>query len=148
MAEMRYQQAGSSIKTGYFDKNAFKRREKLLLVLRTGVAGVHFHVDTGSEEGREFLETLVPGTELVLYRDPDNEHDQWAVSVFTKDDQELGYITRFKNETIARLMDYGKKFYAYVDEPRERPKDPVKARRTCAPTERFEIPFSVYMSDE
>ena len=106
-----------------------------------------FHVDKTSDEGRALIESLLPGTELHLFRDTDNEHDKWAISVCTGDDRELGYITRFKNETIARLMDYGKVFHAFVDEPVPPPKDDTEARRTQSPTESFEIPFSVYMED-
>lgn len=104
-------------------------------------------MDDNSEEGRELLDSLTPGTELHLFRDPDNEHDQWAISVYTTDDQELGYVTRFKNETIARLMDYGKVFHAFVDEQPEAPKDADEARRTRARTEDYRVPFSVYMEE-
>ena len=130
---------------GYFDREAVKKERKLYLVLQTGIAGLRFHID--SDEARELLESLVPGTELLLFRDTENEHDRWAVSVYTKSDDMLGYITRFKNETIARLMDYGKKFYAYVDEPPEPPADATEARRTRAPTEDYRLPFSVYMEE-
>ena len=53
-------------------------------------------------------------------------------------------MTRYKNETIARLMDEGKAFHAYVDERRQIPDDPVTYRRTIAPTEGFKVCFSVY----
>ena len=71
----------------------------------------------------------------------------WAISVYTTDDKELGYVTRFKNETIARLMDYGKVFHAYVDDPPEPPKDETERRRTRAPTENYSLPFSIYMEE-
>ena len=147
MAKVQQQEAEKTIRAGYFDRSAFQQKEKLVLVLKTGVAGLRHHVDIESDAGKALLDKLSPGTELMLFRDTDNEHDQWAVSVFTKDDEELGYITRFKNETIARLMDNGKKFFAYVDEPPEPPADATERRRTCAPTESFEVPFSVYMED-
>ena len=66
---------------------------------------------------------------------------------YTSDDRELGYVTRFKNETIARLMDCGKVFHAYVDEPPEPPKDATELRRTRTSTENFKLPFSIYMDD-
>ena len=116
-------------------------------MLQTGIAGLQFHVDDNSEEGRKLLESLTPGTELNLYRDPDNEHDRWAISVYTTDDKELGYVTRFKNETIARLMDEGKVFHAYVDEPPAPSGDSLQERRERAATENFRLPFSIYMED-
>lgn len=141
------QEQGQPLRAGFFDRNAFTQKAQMLLVLKSGVAGLHYHVDKYDEEGKEFLESLTPGTELVLQRDTDNEHDQWAISVYTMDHQELGYITRFKNETIARLMDLGKVFHAYVDEPPEPPKDEVEERRTRAWTENYDLPFSVYMEE-
>ena len=93
------------------------------------------------------MESLTPGTELRFFRDPDNEHDKWAISVYTSDDRELGYVTRFKNETIARLMDHGKVFHAYVDEQPDEPEDFATLRRTRARTENYKLPFSIYMDD-
>lgn len=56
-------------------------------------------------------------------------------------------MSRFKNETIARLMDCGKVFHAYVDELPPPPKDATEARRTRAPTEDYRVPFSIYMEE-
>lgn len=147
MADHQMQENCRSIRSGYFDRDAFREKERSILVLKTAVAGLHFHVDDNSDEGRDLLEGLTPGTELHLFRDTDNEHDKWAISVYTTDDRELGYVTRFKNETIARLMDHGKVFHAYIDEPPEPPKDAAEARRTRTPTENYRLPFSVYMDD-
>ncbi len=147
MADNGIQQEGTPIRSGYFDREAFKKKKKSILVLKTAIAGMYYHVDSRTENGKKLLESLKPGTELMLYRDTDNEHDKWAISVYTSDDRELGYITRFKNETIARLMDYGKVFHAYVDEKPEMPKDATEARRTIAPTEDYDLPFSVYMDE-
>ena len=147
MADRQIRQEGTPMRSGFFDRHAFAEKRRMILVLKTAVAGLHYHVDSGSEEGRSVLEKLKPGTELRLFRDPGNEHDRWAISVYTSDDRELGYVSRFKNETIARLMVQGKVFCAYVDEPPEPPKDKTEARRTIAPTENYELPFSVYMED-
>lgn len=147
MADYQIQGKSRSIRSGYFDHDAFQKKRRSLLVLKTAVAGLHFHIDDNSEEGSALLESLTPGTELHLFRDTDNEHDEWAISVYTTDNRELGYVTRFKNETIARLMDYGKVFRAYVDEPPETPKDATEARRTRALTEDYKLPFSIYMDD-
>lgn len=147
MSDYEMQNRGQTLRSGFFDKNAFRRKSREILVLKTAVAGLQFHVDENSDEGRKLLESLIPGTELHLFRDTGNEHDEWAISVYTTDDKELGYVTRFKNETIARLMDYGKVFHAYVDEPPKPPKDATEARRTRTPTENYQLPFSVYMEE-
>lgn len=147
MADNRLAQEGSPIRAGFFDREAFQRKSRMLLVLQTGVAGFTHNVDLETPEGKALLESLTPGTELLLLRDTDNIHDKWAISVFTMDKRRLGYISRFKNETVSRLMDLGKVFHAYVDEKRVLPDDPTQYRRTVAPTERLEVPFSVYMED-
>lgn len=146
MAEMQMERQGQSLRAGFFNRDAFQQKTRTILVLKTAVAGLYFHVDQ-EKDGQQLLESLTPGTELRLFRDTDNEHDKWAISVYTTDDRELGYVSRFKNETIARLMDQGKVFHAYVDEPLPPPTDAVEERRTRARTEDYRLPFSVYMED-
>ena len=147
MAEMQVQQKEQVIRSGYFDREAFAQKKRWILVLKTAIAGLQFYVDDNSEEGRKLLDSLVPGTQLHLFRDPDNEHDCWAISVYTTDDRELGHVTRFKNETIARLMDEGKVFHAVVDEPPETRSQDQQPGFRQTPTENFKLPFSIYMED-
>ena len=147
MHDPQMMQQGMPLRSGYFDSEAFTRKSRSILVLKTGIAGMQYHVDENSEEGRQLLQALTPGTELRLFRDTDNEHDKWAISVYTSDDRELGYVTRFKNETIARLMDCGKVFHVFVDEPPEPPKDETEKRRTQAYTENYKLPLSIYMDE-
>lgn len=143
MPDFAYEKPQSVIKGGFYNKDFFHPTEKLTLVLQTGLAGISHKLNPEeNEEDKKLLETLSVGTELKLYRDVDNEHDRWAVAVCTTDNRDIGYITRFKNETIARLMDLSRQFKAYVA---EKPKDETERRRTTAPTENFEIPMDVYM---
>ncbi len=121
------------------------------MVLKTGIAGLQFHIE--NEEEREALNAITPGTELLLYREPENEHDKWAIAVHLTEEDKLGFITRFKNETIARLMDSGKKFIGVVDDPEadEEAKEIVDKelrRSRHAPTENMALPFSVYLVEE
>lgn len=142
MPDILYQEKKDEITAGFFNKNAFTEKKRLLLVLKTGIAGMNHHVDVSTEEGKKILSKLTPGTKLSLYRDPDNEHDEWAVCVCTEENEEIGYITRFKNETIARLMDYGKKFVAVIDEPENR-----EGAKQHTFTENLNVPFSVYLEE-
>lgn len=101
----------------------------------------------------EALDNLQPGTELILYRESDNKYDKWAIAVHLTEDDKLGFITRFKNETIARLMDVGKKFIAVVDDPAEDAEaaeiaEKENRRNRNAATENMAIPFSVYMIED
>lgn len=150
MSNLSYDTAQAPIGVGFFDQNAFKKKAHLILVLETGLAGVDFaagdHED-GHAAFFELIDSLEPGTELRLFREPDNRHDKWAVPVFTTDDVKVGYLSRYKNETIARLMDEGKKFVAYVAEKLETAQEKQEWEKTHAPTERYRVPVKVYMEE-
>src|SRR5438046_2833477 len=45
---------------------------------------------------------------FLLLRESENEHDKFAVAIYTAKREKLGYLPRAKNETIARLLDAGK----------------------------------------
>ena len=139
MAEYLQQEKSEEFHAGFFKPDTFRKKEIQIKVLETAIAGMGFHVKDEREE--ENLEKLIPGTELKLYREPDNQYDEWAIAVYYDEDDLLGYVTRYKNETIARLMDCGKKFIAIVDEHRE---SDEKVNRGIAPTERG-IPISIYL---
>lgn len=59
--------------------------------------------------------TLIPGTLLVLRREPANAHDPLAIMIFTESGAHLGYVPRAKNEALARLMDAGKILFARLE---------------------------------
>ena len=144
------QEAPQVLRGRMYNRDAAKPKEQQILVLKTGIAGVQFHIE--NEEERVALNNIKPGTELLLYREPDNDHDEWAVAVHLTEDDKLGYISRFKNETIARLMDAGKKFIAIVDEPefdlpefQNEHRVRVHRNQRSAPTENRALPFSMYL---
>lgn len=139
MAQFLYEEEDTQLYAGFFQPNTFKKKEQEIKVLETSIAGMGFHVENSEEQ--ENLQKLKPGTELKLFREPENEFDQWAVAIYYGDDDQIGYLTRYKNETIARLMDCGKQFKAVVDEARE---ETDMKREGKTPTESG-IPISVYM---
>ena len=86
----------------------FKAFEEDILALESIVAG------TSYLNLKEIEKELIPKeTELILKREPDNKFDKFAIKVLYKNNK-LGYIPKSKNQTIARLMDVGKQFYAKV----------------------------------
>ena len=85
--------------------------ERDILVLESYIAGTS-HVE-GIEE---IAKALKIGEELDLFRQPDNDHDDKAILVKTKAGVKLGYIKRMQNEVMARLMDAGKSFRAYISD--------------------------------
>lgn len=111
------QEAPASLRGRMFRQDTSRPKEKQILVLKTGIAGAQFNIE--SEEEQAALDSLVPGTELLLYREHENEYDEWAIAVYLTEEDKIGFISRFKNETIARLMDAGKKFVAITDDPSE-----------------------------
>ena len=84
----------------------------------------------------------------MLYREPENEYDEWAIAVYLTEDDKIGFISRFKNETIARLMDAGKKFVAITDDPSEVEETEERGRRKNAPTENMALPVSIYLVEQ
>lgn len=142
------QTAPQSLRGRMYQRDNGKAKERRILVLKTGVAGLSYHI--ASDEERAALDALKPGTELMLFREPDNEYDEWAIAVHLTNEDKIGFISRFKNETIARLMDVGKRFIGVVDDPAtdETAREIVERdqrRRRSAPTEDMSVPFSVYM---
>lgn len=143
------QEAPQSFRGRMYRQDNAKPKEHRILVLKTGIAGLQFHIE--NEEEMKALHMIAPGTELLLFREPDNEHDEWAVAVHLTVDDKLGFISRFKNETIARLMDAGKKFIGVVDEledDSEAEETEQLRRNRRAPTENMALPFSVYLIEE
>lgn len=131
---------------GFYSRDTFRRKESLILVLQTGLAGGKYFLDVnGNPDDRLLLESLKKGSELKLFRDVGNEYDEWAILVSTPEGRDIGHITRFKNETIARLMDEGKEFRAYVGEKPEEPESEEERQRRFAPTERFDVPIDIFM---
>lgn len=142
MADLAYQEQGKPIRSGFFNSEAFREKKTSILVLKTAVAGLR--IDPRSPE---YADALKPGAELFLYREPDNNFDDWAIAVYLTPEKRIGYVTRYKNETIARLMDIGRVFRAYVDvAPTEEQLAAMKPQ-TSTPTEDWNLPFAVYMEE-
>ena len=145
------QEAPQSFRGRMYQRDNSRSKEQRILVLKTGIAGLQFHIENEAEQ--EALNAITPGTELMLFREPENEYDEWAVAVYLTKDDKLGFVSRFKNETIARLMDAGKKFIGVVDDPEVDPDakkivEEEHRRSHRAPTENMALPFSIYLIDE
>lgn len=146
------QEMPQTLRGRMYRRDAYCPRERRVLVLQTGVAGLLHYAQ--SEEEQAELRAIAPGTELLLFREPENEHDRWAIAVYLTEERKIGFISRFKNETIARLMDAGKRFVAVVDDPAADPaaqkiveKEQLRRGRR-APTESMALPLSVYLIEE
>lgn len=145
------QEAPQSLRGRMYQRDDSRPKEQRILVLKTGIAGLQFNVE--NEEEQAALNAITPGTELMLFREPDNEHDEWAIAVHLTEKDKLGFISRFKNETIARLMDAGKKFIGVVDDPvaDDTAKEIVEKelrRSRRAPTENMALPISVFLIED
>ena len=145
------QEVPQSYRGRMFRQDNARPKEQRILVLKTGIAGLQFHIE--NEEEQVALNAITPGTELMLFREPDNEYDEWAIAVHLTEDDKLGFVSRYKNETIARLMDAGKKFIGVVDDPEidsvaKEIKENDLHRNHHAPTENMALPFSIYLVEE
>lgn len=148
MSNYEMQEAPRHFRGRMFRQDASRSKEKWILILKTGLAGTKFHIQNEAE--RDAVAAIKPGTELLLYRETNNEHDPWAVAVYLTEKDQIGYITRGKNETIARLMDAGKKVIAITDDPEERlaglPEEERESRRAYwVSLQSINIPFCVYL---
>jgi hypothetical protein len=75
------------------------------------IAGTQYHnVSTNHELAR-----LAVGDALRLKREPDNKYDESAIAVYTQANDMVGYIPRYQNRTIARIMDQGVVVTATID---------------------------------
>ncbi len=115
-----------------------KRMRFRFLILRTGVAGLARRLSKYGSHIQTLLDMIHTGDLLRLVREEDNDCDPFAVSVHTTTKLKLGYLPRFKNEPVARLLDYGYQVVAFVDSPPE--KDIV-----WSSTEDVRVPISVYL---
>lgn len=139
------QEASRSLRGRMFQADDARPKENRILVLKTGMAGYYKlkpeYIEMGATD---------PGKELLLFRESDNFGDEWAIRVYLTPEIKLGYVPRFKNEAIARLMDMGKKFIAVVDPVEEYANMSEKDRERSLHvlTEDMKYPFSIYMIEE
>lgn len=70
------------------------------------IVGMRFH--PGAQDR---LDSLEPGTPLILKREPSNPYDENAIEVYHEADglppQKLGYVPRGKAEILAPMIDQG-----------------------------------------
>ena len=81
----------------------------ICLVPHTRVAGT-----THVRGVRDLAGALAEGERLRLERDTHNRYDRWAIKVFDKRDNRLGFVSADISEIPARLMDGGKSLFAEV----------------------------------
>jgi hypothetical protein len=74
---------------------------------------------THLKEDPQALEAeLTKGERLNFFREPENPHDNLAISVKNALGKKIGYVPRKNNEILARLMDAGKLVYGTVVDKR------------------------------
>lgn len=78
---------------------------------RVTVVGEHYVDDI-----EKTLLALHVGMVVLLQREPDNEHDADAISVWTERHDRIGYVARYQNQAYAELMDQGRLLYGVVSE--------------------------------
>jgi len=67
-------------------------------LLQFFVAGFRFY------KGMELLAYMQEGDLLELVREPNNEHDNWAVALYWNNEK-IGYVPRDENALLSRLLD-------------------------------------------
>ncbi|MEI6335253.1 MAG: HIRAN domain-containing protein [Methylococcaceae bacterium] len=79
-----------------------------IFLLETHIAGLRYY------DIKNLSTPLQLTDALLLRREPDNVHDDLAIVVLTVTAQKLGYLPKFRNPVLARLMDAGKSLVAEV----------------------------------
>ncbi len=79
-----------------------------IFLLETHIAGLRYY------DIKNLSMPLQLAYTLMLRREPDNVHDELAIVVLTVTAQKLGYLPKFRNPVLARLMDAGKSLVAEV----------------------------------
>lgn len=51
-----------------------------------------------------------------MKRENNNEHDELAIMILTRNSDKLGYVSRSKNEVLTRLMDSGKLIFGKIED--------------------------------
>lgn len=64
----------------------------------------------------DLVADMQAGDTLNLLREPENEHDTFAIMVVDAAQKKLGYMPRRMNHIPARLMDAGKRLYVKITE--------------------------------
>jgi hypothetical protein len=80
-----------------------------ILIQESPLAGFPFYA------GALNWPSLSVGDELRLVREASNVHDSNAVAVYVHDEQ-LGYVPRVENTTVARMLDRGERLEARISE--------------------------------
>jgi hypothetical protein len=94
----------NALSKGNLNLDVFARE---LVALECYVAGTSFRKIDAIEP------QLDKKVRLDMKREPKNEHNDFAIGLWFNDTK-VGYLPRDKNETVARLMDGGKQFYATI----------------------------------
>ena len=81
-----------------------------IFLIHTHIAGTAYVYD------EDIFNELNNEDRLYLYRETDNIHDERAILVSTNDNHKLGYIPRYDNKILSRLMDAGKSLYAIISD--------------------------------
>jgi hypothetical protein len=84
--------------------------EREIFLFDTHVAG------TSHIEGIDELEPhLDVGDRLEFYREPENPHDNMAITIKTAAGNKIGYVPKADNVVFSRLMDAGKLLFGRVE---------------------------------
>ena len=83
--------------------------ERDIFLFDTFVAGIYYIKNIS-----EIYSGLAVGDRLEFFREPNNPHDKYAISIQTVDGQKIGYIPRRDNIVFSRLLDAGKNLFGKI----------------------------------
>ena len=82
--------------------------------IRTWVTGPTKKNPDGTKR-ENIIKKCESGEEVMLVREPDNPYDKNAIAVLRESGEQIGYISRKYNERLAKHLDNGEPYYAFVE---------------------------------
>ncbi len=98
-----------AIFSGTENSNSLMPFTREIFLLDIVVAGTSF-----CENLAAVLPSLEKDTVLKMVRDPENQHDEYAIAIFFNETR-IGWVPRDMNQMISRLMDAGKMFFCRIN---------------------------------
>ena len=87
------------------------QKKRVVHLKNVYIAGTQYHDMSENKD----LARLRADDPLYLRREPQNPYDEYAIAVYTRSNQMIGYIPRHQNRTVARIMDQGVTVTATVE---------------------------------
>ncbi len=71
------------------------------------VAGTRYYMGCTGKDCTQ-AKKIEPGAELNLVPEPDNQHDKYAIAIYTQDGTKVGFLPRYYSESVSERLQEGR----------------------------------------